>query len=190
VITMLLPERGMTLLPPWPQAILRAGKRIENRSANVARRIGDWRGLIALTQSKTWDADDEDDAIQWMQDAGLIESNIRGLKNLLGDGPDMTLKWAGKLVGVAELLDVRSSETCAGQPWHAEGQWGLMLGRVWEVEPVPIMGGRGVWNMAFCMACRKLQAGHAHCRISNCKGALKTPEGIELHVVREQEAPR
>lgn len=51
--TLPLPPLCLTLLPPWPQAILYAGKRIENRSAGVAAQIGGYRGLVGLLQSKS-----------------------------------------------------------------------------------------------------------------------------------------
>lgn len=173
------PDRGLTLLPPWLQAILRAGKRLENRSANVAHRIGGWRGLIALTQSKAWDREEEADTILSLLDDELIPR---------GGSEFMTLSkdWAGKIVGVAELIDVRSPEACAGHPWHAEGQWGLMLGRVWEVEPVPCIGSRGMWWLVRCPQCDTVQGldgFSAPCR--KCKHRGCDWGRVDLRVVRE-----
>lgn len=68
-----LPERGLTLLPPWPQAIVFADKRLENRGASVAGHIGTWRGMVALTQSKKWDTKDVQDDADYLVIRGLID---------------------------------------------------------------------------------------------------------------------
>lgn len=155
----ILPERGLTLLPPWPQAIVFADKRLENRGASVAGHIGTWRGMIALSQSKVWRKDALRDAFDISIDKGLATLSQ------LGDAPgglerdDGIWKlWAGKLVAVAELMDVLPPDRCEGDPWHVPGQHGLILGQVWEVEPVPIIGGRGCWYAGQCPQCDTLQA--------------------------------
>lgn len=175
-MTMIMPERGITLLPPWAHAILRAGKRLENRAPSVARRIGDWRGLIALTQSKSFDIDEAEDAAESIADAGLCSIDDLGTARAWK-------AWAGKLVGVAELVDVSDPIDCTGHPWHHAGQWGLILGRVWEVEPVPVLGGRGVWHVVTCRYCGSTQAREAACRA--CKRVPGDALGLDLRVVQE-----
>jgi hypothetical protein len=150
--TLTLPERGLTLLPPWPQAIVYADKRLENRGASVAGHIGTWRGLIALTQSKVWDAKDAEDEAEHL----VLSDRVTAFETI-GSQNDWK-RWAGKLVAVAELMDVLSPERCEDDPWHVAGQWGLILGQVWEVEPVPIIGGRGCWFAGQCPQCDALQA--------------------------------
>lgn len=157
----ILPERGLTLLPPWPQAIVHADKRLENRGASVAGRIGTWRGLIALSQSKTWDAKDAEDESEWLGERfGLDERQLWcSAKYPWGGTIEPRWKeWAGKLVAVAELMDVLPPDRCEGDPWHVTGQHGLILGQVWEVEPTPIIGGRGCWFAGQCPQCDALQA--------------------------------
>ena len=171
------PLRGLTLLPPWLQAILRGGKRLENRGASVARRIGTWRGLIALSQSKTWNRGEAIDAT-----CEIVHRGIRPEEGIMR----LAKQWAGKIVGVADLVDVRSPEACAGHPWHAEGQWGLILGRVWEVEPVPCIGSRGMWWLVDCSLCGAVQGldgPDAPCRL--CKHRGDDWGRVELRVVRE-----
>ncbi len=148
--TIPLPERGVTLLPPWPQAIVFADKRLENRGKGIATNIGTWRGLLAITQSKAWNESEADAAAR----------SIRAVKlATLGDLTAVPWAgWAGKLVAVAELLDVLPPERCESDPWHAAGQYGLIFGTVWEVEPVPIIGGRGCWFAGQCPQCDSLQA--------------------------------
>lgn len=148
----ILPERGLTLLPPWPQAIVFADKRLENRGASIAGRIGTWRGMVALSQSKTWDAKDAEDEAEFLVMSDLVDAFGR-----LGAEGDWKL-WAGKLVAVAELMDVLPPDRCEGDPWHVTGQHGLILGQVWEVETTPIIGGRGCWFAGQCPQCDTLQA--------------------------------
>lgn len=114
----ILPERGLTLLPPWPQAIVFADKRLENRGASIAGRIGTWRGMVALTQSKVWSKDALRDAFDISIDRGLATLSQ------LGDAPGgmerdggIWKQWAGKLVAVAELMDVLPPDRCEGEPW-------------------------------------------------------------------------
>lgn len=148
----ILPERGLTLLPPWPQAIVFADKRLENRGASVAGHIGTWRGLVALSQSKKWDANDTKDDVEYLVIRGLVDDEAPR------DWDAIQKQWAGKLVAVAELMDVLPPDRCEGDPWHVPGQHGLILGQVWEVEPVPIIGGRGCWYAGQCPQCDTLQA--------------------------------
>lgn len=146
--TIELPERGITCLPPWPQAIAFSDKRMENRHGAVAGHLV--TGMLAISQSKTWDEREADRAVRSIREAKLAT---------LGDLTAVPWKqWAGKLVLVAELMDVLPPDRCQGDPWHAEGQWGLILGRVWEVEPTPIMGGRGCFYLKTCSVCETLQA--------------------------------
>ena len=67
-------------------------------------------------------------------------------------------EWRGRAALVAELVDVRTPERCAGEPWHVPGEWGLILGRVWEVEPVDCTGGVGAWTACWCPVCGRILA--------------------------------
>lgn len=182
--TIELPHRGLTLLPPWPQAIIVADKRLENRGYGVARQLGDWRGLIALSQSKGFSRDwTEEDA--W--DAAQTIEEQHGLPSRAITGGAPWVRWAGCLVAVAELMDVLPPERCDGAPWHVPGQWGLILGRVWQVEPVPCVGGVGAWTMEWCGAClRPLADSSRGCPAH--RGERRVREGLarpSLRVIRE-----
>ena len=103
----------------------------------------------------------------------------------------MAREWAGKLVGVAELIDVSEPIDCTGHPWHVPGQWGLILGRVWEVEPVPCIGARGFWWAGQCPQCDALQAREylaapcRRCKIKSYPGTMLNWRRPELRIVRE-----
>jgi hypothetical protein len=158
-----LPERGFTCTPPWPQAIARAGKRLVNRAPGIAATVRDYRGLVAISQSKTWDRKQAVD-------------EIRDLRERLTGLPWQKLPneraWAGKIVLVAELKEVmseaevqrRSSHSSAGSlwesyyaAWHIPGNSALNLGRVWEVEPLPFSGAVGIWYAGQCPICMTVQ---------------------------------
>lgn len=194
----LRPERIITCLPPWPQAIMFAGKRLENRSPSVAARIGDWRGLVAISQSKQWDLAAAEESATAMGDCGLIDDGRPEAEDLglpqIGTGPDWE-PWDGKIVAVAALIDVIPARLWAHprrQPhleisgtrqrimheqlrWYAGGdQAGLMLGRVWQVEPVSVTGGRGFCALGECPRCDSVQAIMGHtCR--RCGGRVTAP---------------
>jgi hypothetical protein len=94
-----LPERGFTCTPPWPQAFACAGKRLENRAPGVAATVRDYRGLVAISQSKTWNRKREFDAVRDLWDRGLFPAQL-----IVDSYDDRTAAWAGKIVLVAELL--------------------------------------------------------------------------------------
>jgi hypothetical protein len=186
-----LPLRCLTLLPPWPQAIRYAEKRLENRGQSVAKPLAEWRygmGLenapvIGLSQSKKLAAMIMvDNAIG---DAKWVEHRFKLDDGELGRCATWEQK-AGTLWLCAELLDVLPPDKCEGDPWHVPGQWGLILGRVWEVKPVPCMGGQGAWRSQWCPACKKIIA-DSHGLI--CKRCLSTlvsgSECPELEVITE-----
>lgn len=177
--TIALPERGVTLLPPWPQAIEHAGKRLENRSHHVARDIGKWRGKVLISQSKNWDVND---CAEFACRLG-IEAHC----------DDATLRErSGKAFLVAELMNVLPADKCFMDNWHDGYSWGLILGRVLEVKPLPCTGGQGCWKVEWCAYCGRVVADSSrvtlHCPTCGgtewrCTGAgMPRPE---LEVMRE-----
>jgi hypothetical protein len=170
VTTIHLPERCLTLLPPWPQAIRYAEKRLENRSYGVARPLADWRYALGLANVPI---------------VGLSQS-----KKTDNSYRDVAEK-AGTMWLCAELLDVLPPDKCEGDPWHVPGQWGLILGRVWEVKPVPCTGGVGCWKARYCHQCRHVQADSQGDKCRGCKaaGTLCGPSTfgnwLDLEVVTE-----
>jgi hypothetical protein len=190
--TIPLPERCLTLLPPWPQAIRYAEKRLENRSYGVAKPLADWRyalglgsvPIIGLSQSKKTDNDevrfvagDLKERGLWRNDEHVSYGDVR--------------KKAGTLWLCAELLDVLPPDKCEGDPWHVPGQWGLILGRVWEVEPVPCTGGVGCWKARYCHQCAHVQADSQGDKCRGCKAVGTLCESstfgdwLDLEVVTE-----
>jgi hypothetical protein len=182
-----LPTRCLTLLPPWPQAIRYAEKRLENRSGSVAKPLAEWRyglglenvPIVGLSQSKQF-------ARRFEHDEALCQAD-RIIKQHGAD--TKTRVWAptaGTLWLCAELLDVLPPDKCEGDPWHVPDQWGLILGRVWEVKPVPCMGGQGAWHSQWCPACKKIIA-DSHGLV--CKRCLSTlvsgPACPQLEIIME-----
>jgi hypothetical protein len=161
--TIPLPERCLTLLPPWPHAIRYAEKRLENRSYGVAKPLAAWRyalglgnvPIIGLSQSKKTDNDEVRFVAGDLKERGLWQ-NSEGITYR-----DVGAK-AGTLWLCAELLDILPPDKCEGDPWHVPGQWGLILGRVCEVKPVACTGGQGAWNAdSWCVKCGHVYANSA-----------------------------
>lgn len=148
-----LPLAGLTLLPPWWLFILWSDKRCENRHPSVAGRLKGWRGIVAFGASKITGADAKEEAV-------LIAKSVKEEPWFAWNGgepnplPAKTL-WerGGHILGAAELLDVRPNGSAPTDKWAEPGQSGLILGRVWEVEPVPCSGGRGVYALGACEKC-------------------------------------
>jgi hypothetical protein len=131
---------------PWWWAILHAGKRIENRVWNTS-----YRGPILLHAAKGCTRDEYEDAIVWMENAGVIAS--------LADVPRLQAMQRGGVVGRARIVDVIRpwvpSLRVGGEPpgappfrstldrfypagidhrWHMTEQYGFVLA---DVEPLP-----------------------------------------------------
>lgn len=186
--TMPLPRFCLTLLPPWPQAIAFAGKTLENRGYGVARQLSGYRGLVGLSQSKTWD---DIDCLAALRSFGALD------KGNVDETWSEFRRTAGKLWLVAELIYIASPEFMTAdfmpghayedaKKWHVPGQWGLILGSVWEVEPVPCMGGQGAWRPQWCAACKKIIADSHGLTCKTCLSKLVSgPECPTLQVVRE-----
>jgi hypothetical protein len=148
-----LPRAGITLLPPWWLYLLWNTKRHENRAASVASRIKGWRGLFAFGASKLTALDKKDEAI-------MVHRSVREEPWFRWNSrkPDpftfkQVFELGGHLVGVAELLDVVPNGSAPTGEWQEPGQHSLVLGRVWEIEPVPCSGGRGMCALGACAAC-------------------------------------
>jgi hypothetical protein len=183
--TIPLPARCFTCTAPWPQAIRCAEKRLENRSSGVGRSTSNWRyslglsnvPIVGISQSKTWDDQQALHALHSMPEGWFSDLDAKWKQ---------FQQWAGKLVLCAELLDVLPPERAAGDPWHVPGQWGLMLGRVWEVKPVPCMGGQGLWRSQWCVVCKKIVADSHGLTCKRCLSKLVSgPECPALEVVEE-----
>lgn len=165
-----LPHAGLTLLPPWPAYIVYAGKRIENRAPSVASRIGRWRGRVAIGCSKSFDAEEAQFAADEVKRQPWFR--WRGPKGFKIE------PWCGHIVAVADLVDVRRNATRTEAPWEVDGQSGLVLGRVWQIEPVAASGARGFYTIAVCPLCGHIGAienpgAPLRCRRCKCETAVK-----------------
>ncbi len=185
--TIPFPERCLTCTAPWPHAIRYAGKRLENRSSGVGRSVSNWRyslglanvPIVGISQSKATDNDEVRAVAADLKERGLWANGEHiSYRNVAEKAAHLWL--------VAELLDVLPPERAAGDPWHVHGQWGLMLGRVWEVKPVPCMGGQGLWRSQWCVACKKIIADSHGLTCKTCLSKLVSgPECPQLEVVTE-----
>ena len=175
-----LPLICITCLPPWPQAMMHAGKNIENRDATVAARLAPFVGQnIGISQSKgypsyhtKYDAEDQVREVEFMlrHDEGFNHGD-------LGRAKDWEAT-AGKLVIVARLDRIAHPHDSWKNRWHVAGQHGLVLGKVWQVEPLPCRGAVGAWSPRWCGICQSISAPNANMKCTVCKtGALYNADG-------------
>ena len=131
---------------PWWWAILHAGKRIENRVWNTS-----YRGPILLHAAKGCTRDEFCGSVEWMKDAGVIES--------VWNVPTLARMQRGGIVGRARIVDVippAASDTgpcnCARHcevdgRWHMHDQYGFVLA---DVEPLPFFACAGSLGLFAC----------------------------------------
>lgn len=148
-----LPPFGMTVLPPWGQAIV-LGKPIENRGAFVLQEIGGYRGPIVLSQS-AWKREHYYYAQEEWKELVFKELVARDFSSIADD----VRNWAGNAFAVAILKHVMTPLEARSSPWSEPGMHGLELADVFRIEPVPCSGGTGFWMVQRCEACRRIGAG-------------------------------
>lgn len=135
--------RGLSLTPPWPLAILRQGKRIENRTGWRGCR---YRGPVLLHASRVRDR--REFARQCFK---------------LGLDRDLAAVFQGHVVGVADLVGVvhpsgavegqRDNEVTVRELTETERRWwfggfALVLDNVDAFHtPVPCRGALGLWRV-------------------------------------------
>lgn len=132
--------KALSLTRPWPELILRCGKRIENRTWSTQ-----YRGPVLLHAAKSW----RDDALDFAEDVAEHLGQHLGLA-MVGALP--TDHPTG-IMGVAELVDVCTASqgsdllACQCGPWAFPGQCHWRLDRVRRLqEPVPVAGRLGLWE--------------------------------------------
>lgn len=117
--------RGLTLHRPWPTAIFRIGKDVENRSWKPSGRfVGSY---LAIHAGKTFD-----------------EGAAEFIHHLTGKmiGPEDCFP-AGHIVGVAQVARfVEASES----PWFF-GPWGWELSDKVIIDPISMRGAQGLWRL-------------------------------------------
>ena len=187
-----LPTLCLTAQEPWPQAMAYAGKCLENRGIGVASQLGEWRGIIGISQSKVNIPENKvyHDVVETMRelaDDGLAPWRGKTMRELNVGA------WRGKLCLVAELINIVAPQymrhvPLVGHPysqakrWYVDGEFGLILGSVWEVEPVRCTGGVGAWRAdSWCTKCGHVYADSA--RVPKQCYSCKAPfwEFIDCH---------
>lgn len=156
--------RIMTVRQPWAWALVHGGKTVENRPRNIA---GGYRGLVAVHVGLRGD-DAPHDHASWPALSDAIDRWIdQNDSAVAGEMP-----WwagAGKIIGVAELVDVHACRghrtgsgvpDCAGtgtplgvtcSPWAEPDRHHLVFANPRPLaEPIPFTGALGL---------RKLDAG-------------------------------
>lgn len=171
------PTFGLTLLAPPLAFLLRADKRIENRSANVAtmakRHIGH---TIALTASRNYEGRPVHVKLDEIAAhvADVQQNEVHAVWTRPVTKLDFQL-WAGCWVGTASLDGVLSPTDAAGRKWHKPGEYALILSNVRELEPArPATGGLGFWRALWC-SCGRLMAATSPAPCHDCKAAIPEP---------------
>lgn len=123
--------KGLTLIRPWPWAILNAGKRIENRSWRPNLNIGDW---IAIHAGSKWSQDDAD----WIAATFRI------------DVPSKSDHVSGAIIGIAQYGGYKTSNSVLrwnpSEPWLF-GPFGWVLNNVQAITSIPHKGALGLWTL-------------------------------------------
>ncbi len=185
-----LPRAGITLLPPWWAFILWSDKRHENRAPSVTGRVRGWRGLIGLSASKIVSRDAKEEAVM-LACAAREEIDVEWNEGTPTPFPPRLLwELGGHLLGVAELLDVVHNGEEPRNKWQMPQENSLVLGRVWEIDPIPCSGARGIYALGACAACGHVGAIEnkaaplkcRRCKASTPRERLGRPE---LKVLRE-----
>lgn len=118
--------KAITLVRPWPFAILHAGKRIENRSWTPHRFQLSVGSLLAIHAGSKWDQDGAD----WID----ITFGI--------DVPPKSEHVAGAIVGIVRYAGIAYKSP---DPWFF-GPVGWVLEDVRAIEPIPHRGALGLWT--------------------------------------------
>ena len=143
--------RGITLTHPWPYAILKWGKDVENRTWRPERQggtVGMWLAIHGGAEPKgekrtrfrldLWAA---------MQKAGKLDTQSEIVQRRLYSGQQV----GGEdhfirpgIVAVGKLVEVRQDSP---SPWAVQGQWHWCLEVTPLPEAVPHRGAQGLWQL-------------------------------------------
>lgn len=174
------PVYGITVMAPWWAFIVHADKNVENRGANVAGAIGEWRGRILIAASKGHETADGTRYSSLATKAGVrpaVASDIEDIcswtqrqpkEGALALSVQTFIDNAGMAVGEADIIAVchPGHLHAPGTParrWHGPGQYGIVLSGVRAIEPYPVTGGQGFWRVMTCPECgRVVAAGSRH----------------------------
>lgn len=130
---------ALTLKRPWPLAIARLGKDVENRTWSTS-----YRGPLWIHAGKAWDAS----AIPWMESKGLLTPDFPR---------DDSEHPSGVLVASCELVGVRTAVT--SRWWNGAG-YAWMLRDAREIPHEPVRGAQGLWIVGNQLKTTGPGAGH------------------------------
>jgi hypothetical protein len=164
--------------------MMHAGKNIENRDATVAARLAPFVGQnIGISQSKSFDWVDYEATVLELKSRGLVDWPYRESLR-----PDSDVNQSrGKLILVARLDRIAKPSEYGRSQWHVQGQHGLVLSNVRQIEPVPCRGAVGAWKPYWCASCGAISAAGKSMQCAHCKsGEAYSEEGDRplLKVVR------
>ena len=112
---------GLTLQPPWADAIFKLGKDIENRTWTT-----DYRGMLLIHSGKTFDKK----SLKFPLVSSLVSS-------------PSTLSY-GVIIGEVRLVNVI---TGSASPWALPGCYHWVLDDPFlYAEPIPFKGRLGLWK--------------------------------------------
>lgn len=115
--------KALTIRPPWAWAIIRARKRIENRTWTTH-----YRGPLAIHSSSK-----------------LVLTDVRRLERILGRRIDPSRLVRGAIVATATVADVVPVERCRGR-W-ASGPYCWLLRDVRPLKaPIYVTGSLRLWD--------------------------------------------
>lgn len=140
--------RGLTLHRPWPYAVMRLGKRYENRTWPPYDSIIGER--VAIHAAKQFDR-------------GAARAIYEACGKLLPSEQEMPPQ---VVVGVATIADAFLLEAVEPDPW-AHGPWCWLLEDVIELRhPLPCPGRQGFWHLPSSVRMNvELQLGRGQVRV-------------------------
>ena len=138
---------ALTLKHPWPFAVCRLEKRIENRTWAPRRQslpVGEWFAIHGGAMPRRYDLKETA-----YQARALIAAHRKAL--VLAEGEDVTLRDVLGYRGVVAVCRfggiVRNGESGSEDPWF-EGPIGWRLEKLVVLpEPVPCPGSQGLWPL-------------------------------------------
>lgn len=119
--------KALSIRQPWAHLIVHCGKDVENR---------DWptryRGpLLIHAAARRPSAEDQFQIGLWLRERGIPKP-----------ATPLPLVY-GAIVGIADLVDC---VTASDSPWFM-GRYGLVLANVRPLEPIPLRGARGLFDV-------------------------------------------
>jgi hypothetical protein len=131
--------KGLSVAQPWASAIAFAGKDIENRSWRTH-----YRGPLAIHASGTMFRDN----LEHLQKA-VRAGEKRPLIEWINKGRRRYGLEAQESPEVSHIVAITMLTGCvekSSSPWRGSSEWGWVIEGVIPIEPIPWIGGLGVWD--------------------------------------------